>query len=209
VSPQRLRIDLHLHSRHSPDCFTTLDRLATCAREVGLDRIALTDHNTAAGALELARREPELVIVGQETKTSEGEVIGLFLNASLPSGGRPEDVMDVIHAMGGLTYLAHPFDRRRASFAPERVLELADRIDIIEVYNAWCGADANRTAAELAFALGKVGATGSDAHSVHELGRSWMEIEPYDGPQDFLEKLGQARHVVTELSGTGRRASER
>jgi predicted metal-dependent phosphoesterase TrpH len=206
VSPARLRIDLHLHSRHSPDSFTTLDRLASRAREVGLDRIALTDHNTAEGALELARREPELVIVGEEVKTAEGEVIGLFLNGSLPGGGHPEEVMDLIHAMGGLTYLAHPFDRRRASFEPERVVELADRIDVVEVYNAWCEPSANRAAAELAFALGKVGATGSDAHSVHELGHSWMEIEPYEGPGDFLEKLAQARHVVTELSGTARRA---
>lgn len=205
-APHRLRVDLHLHSRFSGDSFTTLDRLAQGARGVGLDRIALTDHNTAAGALELARREPGLTIVGEEVRTSEGEVIGLFLNASIPAGGRPEEVMDLIHHMGGLTYLAHPLDRRRASFSPERVTELAPRIDIIEVYNAWCEAAANRAAAELAFSLGKVGATGSDAHAVQELGRSWMEIEPYRGPGDFLEKLRAARHFVTELSGTGRRA---
>lgn len=200
-------MDLHLHSRWSPDSWTTLERLVARCREVGLDRIALTDHNTAEGALELRTREPALAIVGEEVKTSEGEIIGLFLSASVPAGGRPEEVCDVVHAMGGLTYAAHPFDRRRASFRPERLVELAARIDVVEVYNPWCEPGANRAAAELARELGKPGATGSDAHTTAELGRSWMEMEPFEGPQDFLEKLAGARHVVTEVSGTGRRGS--
>jgi hypothetical protein len=33
-----------------------------------------------------------------------------------------------------------------------------------------------------------------------------MEIEEYTSPEDFLEKLRHARHVVTSSSGTGRRA---
>jgi hypothetical protein len=54
--------------------------------------------------------------------------------------------------------------------------------------------------------LEKVSATGSDAHAASELGRSWMEIEDYTTPEDFLDKLRHARHVVTASSGTGRRA---
>ena len=199
-------MDLHLHSRWSHDSSTTLEALVARCRELGLDRIALTDHNTAAGALELRRLEPELCIAGEEVKTAEGEVIGLFVSATVPPYGRPEEVCDLIHAMGGLTYLAHPFDHHRARFSPERVVELAPRIDIIETYNAWTHPSANAAAASLCAELGKVPATGSDAHAPHELGRSWMEIEPYSGPADFLEKLRDARHVVTELSGRGRRA---
>lgn len=199
-------MDLHLHSRWSHDSWTTLEKLIARCRELGLDRIALTDHNTAEGALELQRLAPRLAIVGEEVKTSEGEIIGLFINASIAKGGRPEEVCDVIHAMGGLTYAAHPFDRRRANFRPERLMELAARIDIVETYNAWCDPGANRAAAALARELGKPGATGSDSHAPFEMGRSWMEIETYEEPGDFLEKLGRARHRVTELSGTGRRA---
>jgi predicted metal-dependent phosphoesterase TrpH len=108
--------------------------------------------------------------------------------------------------MGGLTYLPHPLDRRRANFRPERVIEMAQRVDIIETYNPWCDAAANAAAARLAADLGKVVATGSDAHGIQELGRSWMEIEDYKGPADFLEKLRSARHIVNASSGTGRRA---
>jgi predicted metal-dependent phosphoesterase TrpH len=114
--------------------------------------------------------------------------------------------MDMIHGMGGLTYVPHPLDRRRANFRAERMVKLASRIDIIETYNPWCDAAANRGAAELAEELDKVAATGSDSHSADELGRSWMEMEEYSGAKDFLEKLRFARHVVTASSGTGRRA---
>jgi predicted metal-dependent phosphoesterase TrpH len=114
--------------------------------------------------------------------------------------------MDLIHEMGGLSYIPHPLDRHRANFRLERILELADRIDIIETYNAWCEPAENEAAARLAAELGKVTATGSDAHAAHELGRSWMEIEDYTSPLDFLEKLRSARHVITASSGTGRRA---
>src|ERR671923_228207 len=88
----------------------------------------------------------------------------------------------------------------------QQLIDRATRIDIIETYNPWCDADVNRAAANLADELGKVAATGSDSHSAEELGRSWMEMEEYDGVADFLEKLRHARHVVTASSGTGRRA---
>ncbi len=201
-----MRVDLHLHSQFSPDGRSSLDELILRCAEVGLDRIALTDHNTVEGALALAQMAPDLAIVGEEAKTREGEVIGLFITGLLPPYIPAEDVMDLIHGMGGLTYMPHPLDRRRSNFRPDRIVDLADRIDIIETYNAWCEPAANQAAARLAGELGKVAATGSDSHAAHELGRSWMEIEDYRSPQDFLEKLRHARHVVTASSGTGRRA---
>jgi predicted metal-dependent phosphoesterase TrpH len=201
-----LRVDLHLHSYFSHDGKSSLEQLVARAGECRLDRIALTDHNTVEGALQLAKLAPQLAIVGEEIKTTEGEVIGLFISERVRPFLKPEEAMDMIHDMGGLTYVPHPLDRTRANFIPERVVALAPRIDIIETYNPWCEPEANRAAARLADDLGKVTATGSDSHSAEELGRSWMEMEDFTGPADFLEKLRYARHVVTASSGTGRRA---
>ena len=201
-----VRVDLHLHSRYSPDSATSLEALIERCREVGLDRIALTDHNVVEGSLKLAAMAPTLAIVGEEAKTREGEVIGLFITDRIPPYLRPEEAMDLIHQMGGLVYVPHPLDRNRANYSAERLVELASRIDIVEVYNPWAEAAVNRAARELATELGKVTASGSDSHGVKELGRSWMEIDDFDGPADFLEKLAHARHVVTADSGTGRRS---
>lgn len=201
-----MRVDLHLHSHFSHDGQSSLEELIARCAKCGLDRIALTDHNTVEGALALAKIAPELAIVAEEAKTHEGEVIGLFINKRIPPYLPPADAMDMIHGMGGLTYMPHPLDRNRSHFSPDRIVELAGKIDIIETYNPWCDAAANQAAARLAADLHKVAATGSDSHSADELGRSWMEIEDYTCPQDFLEKLRHARHVVTTSSGSGRRA---
>jgi hypothetical protein len=193
-----IRVGLHLHSRYSPDSITPLERIVERARELGLERLALTDHETAEGALELKRREPELTIVGQETKTTEGEVIGLFIDRTIEAYRPAEDVLDEIHALGGITYLAHPLDRRRARFAPHRVAELASRVDVIEVHNQWSDAGANQAAADLARDLGIPGACGSDAHAPPELGHCWLEMAEFDGAEGFLAALPGARIVIAE-----------
>ena len=204
--PASLKVDLHLHSEYSADSSTSLEALIARCRELGLHRIALTDHNTAEGALHLARLAPELTIVAEEVRTTEGEVVGLFITETIPPRLGPEETMGRIHEMGGLTYVVHPFDRNRASWSPRRLAELADSVDIVEVYNPWADSSANRAAADFARELDKVTAVGSDAHGLAELGRSWMEIERFSGAADFLEKLRRARAVITDLSDTGRRA---
>lgn len=200
------KVDFHMHSRYSHDSSTTLELLAARAREVGLDRIALTDHNTAEGALRFVEEEPELAIAGEEVKTVEGEVIGLFITGPLRTWQKPEFVMDQIHDMGGLVYVPHPFDRWRANFMPHRLVALADRIDIIEAYNQWADPGANAAAEKMAADLGKAMAYGSDAHSPAELGHSWMEVRPFAGPADLLANLAGAIFHRSEVSGTQRRA---
>ncbi len=149
---------------------------------------------------------PELAIVGEEVRTTEGDIIGLFIDGTIARDGTPEAVCDLIHEMGGLTYACHPFDRRRVRFSPERLVELAPHLDVIETHNSWADDGANRAAADVCRDLGKIGAAGSDAHAASELGRCWMEMEPYDGVADFLDKLARARHVIHTRAASGRRA---
>jgi predicted metal-dependent phosphoesterase TrpH len=204
LSPRQIRVGLHLHSRYSPDSITPLERIVARARELGLERVALTDHETAEGALELKRMEPELAIVGQETKTTEGEIIGLFIDRTIEPYRPPEEVLDEIHALGGVTYLAHPLDRRRYRFAPHRIAELAPRVDVIEVHNQWSDSDANRAAADLALELGIPGACGSDAHAPPELGHCWMEMPEFFDAAGFLAAIREARMVIAAPAARAR-----
>ncbi|MGH7876323.1 MAG: PHP domain-containing protein [Candidatus Dormibacteraceae bacterium] len=201
-----LRIDLHLHSSYSPDSRTSLGELIAACRELRLDRIALTDHNTVDGAVRLRSLAPELTIIGEEIRTTEGEIIGLFMTAAVPTGATPEEACDLIHQMGGLTYAAHPFDRRRAHFEAGRMRDLASVIDIVETYNPWCTPEANQAAQAFCIECGKVGASGSDAHGVAELGLSWMELAAFSSPEEFLFNLARAKHVITDRSGVRLRA---
>src|SRR5437879_13095203 len=100
-----LRVDLHLHSNFSHDGRSSLQELIDRARECRIDRLALTDHNTVDGALNFVRLAPKIAIAGEEVKTLEGEVIGLFITSRVPPFLAPEEAIDPRHTMSGCTSL--------------------------------------------------------------------------------------------------------
>jgi len=194
-----LKVDLHLHTHFSPDCDTPPQRLVARCLEVGLNCIAVTDHNTIRGALETRRIAPFRVIVGQEVKTSQGEIIGLFLQEEIPPGLDPLETVERIKAQGGLVVLPHPCDPFRASViqqgALEEVLPLADIIEVFNARNTLEAAD--RRARQLAEEYGLVMSAVSDAHTLQEVGHTYVEMPPFDGtPQAFKEALAQGRLVT-------------
>jgi predicted metal-dependent phosphoesterase TrpH len=111
------KADTHIHTSYSDGLMTPEAVVEFAANETGLNVIAITDHNTAEGAFvaqAYARRyAPQLeVMIGQEVTTREGDILGLFLTASLPSFETAAEAITAIHAQGGLAIAAHPFSRR-------------------------------------------------------------------------------------------------
>ena len=120
---KELFADLHVHSHHSADCAVPVADLLARARELGIDVLAICDHNSVAGGLEgraLADRYGVRVIVGEEVKTAEGELIGLFLEETIPAGMSFAETIAAIRAQGGVVYVPHPFDRLH--FVPSRAV---------------------------------------------------------------------------------------
>lgn len=189
------RLDLHVHSSASFDCRVPPLQVARRCRALGLDPTVLTDHDTIAGALELKQAGLN-VIVGQEVTTTQGELIGLFLTDPIPSGLTPDRAVQRIHRQGGLVYLEHPYDSRRRRLREEAVERLADEIDVVEVWNGRSDAEANRQAEDLCLTLGAAPAAGSDAHTLPEIGRAYVELGDFEGAADFLRKLREARVVI-------------
>ena len=108
------RADLHLHTTASDGLMTPEETVEIIARHTRLAVIAITDHDTAEGAL-LARdyaRRHKLdieVVVGQEVSTDEGDVLALFIETTLPLFRTAGAAIDAIHRAGGLAVAAHPF----------------------------------------------------------------------------------------------------
>ena len=73
------KVDLHSHTIYSRDCLTPVAALIERARALGLDKIAVTEHNNLDGALAAKKLAPDLVIVGEEIKTTHGEIIAYFV----------------------------------------------------------------------------------------------------------------------------------
>jgi predicted metal-dependent phosphoesterase TrpH len=110
------KADTHIHTTFSDGKATPAEIVEYVASVTDLRVIAVTDHDTAEGALAardyaLARRLPLEVIVGQEVTTDEGDVVGLFLQHTLPAYYTARAAIDAIHAQGGLAVAVHPFSR--------------------------------------------------------------------------------------------------
>jgi predicted metal-dependent phosphoesterase TrpH len=181
---------------YSPDCRTEPSAILARCRTVGLDRLAVTDHDSAEGGLALQWLDPELAIVGQECTTMGGDVIGLFIHETIPKLLPLAEAVAAIKAQGGLVYVPHVVDRFRNGVGAERLRKIAQDVDILEVFNARAPLQRfNREARVLCDHYGLVAAAGSDAHEASELGSTHILIEPFEGPQDLLEKLSRATWV--------------
>jgi predicted metal-dependent phosphoesterase TrpH len=191
-----VRVDCHLHTALSGDAVTSIDQLAERVEQERLDVVFITDHNVTAAAVAAAQRGiGARVIVGEEIRTREGDVIGLFLTERIPYVLPLAEVTGLIRDQGGLIYLPHPFDPGRSSLGPVANRLCAEgRADVIEVFNAKIeDQDRNRQAAELAARYGVPGGAGSDAHDPEGIGAAYLEMPDFDGPGDFVAALPFAK----------------
>lgn len=188
-------VDLHLHTSASHDCLSEPRAVVEAAREAGLDRIAVTDHNEVEGALAARSLDAALVIVGEEVRTAEGlDLIGLFLHRRIAPGASFRETAEAIRAQGGIVYLPHPFDARRGT--DEAFLQgRADLVDVVEGFNARVhDAGANRRARTWADDQGLPLGAGSDAHLLSEIGRGRVRLPPFrEDPRELLASLARGR----------------
>jgi hypothetical protein len=194
---QLIDVDLHMHTDHSHDCATPVEVLLATAHTQGLGAIAVTDHNEISGALEAHAQGPAAgvkVIVGEEVKTAgEGEVIGLFIEEKIPRGLSLSDTVAEIRRQGGLVYVPHPFDRMHSVPDYEHLLKILDEVDAIEVFNPRVAIGAfNEEAARFAAKYRILAGAGSDSHVAQGLGSVRIRMREFDGPDEFLQSLGEA-----------------
>lgn len=171
-------VDLHTHSRASFDSLAGTREMMAKAVRLGLTHLAITDHERIDGAQAAAAVAPPglQVIVGEEIRTADGDLLGLFLRDAVVPGLSAAETAAAIREQGGVVGLPHPFDSFRSSGGSkagqvERTLEeLASLVDYVEIHNARAYRDANPLAGAFAQRHGLPGVASSDAHSVLELG---------------------------------------
>ena len=190
-----MKADLHVHTEYSLDCGTPLDKIVGRCIEKGVNCIAIADHGTAEGALKLQKTAPITIIVAEEILTPHGEIMGLFLKETIPSGLSVAETITRIKDQGGLVSIPHPFDIFRQSALRNHIIEeIADQIDIIEVFNAR-SLPPQQSAKARAFASkhGIIQGAGSDAHTLREIGNAYVEMPEFKGKDDFLKALAMGK----------------
>jgi predicted metal-dependent phosphoesterase TrpH len=186
----RAFIDLHCHTSTSFDSLASPESVVRAAASRGLTHLAITDHDRIEGALRARDAAPDglAVIVGEEIRTADGDLIALFLETPVAPGRSARDTIAEVRAQGGLVGIPHPFDRFRGSMLKDPRLEAIGRmVDWVEAYNARVvGGSGNERAAEFAHDLELPGVAVSDAHTSLEVGVAYTALEGDPSTPDGL-----------------------
>ncbi len=194
--------DFHIHTRFSRDSILAEDKFIRIALERGLTHVAVTNHNNVEGAMAVRDRVAALgltdrltVILGEEVSTADGEVVGVFLQRTIPRGLSADETADAIHEQGGLVSIPHPFDPFRASHIRREPLERlaeAGKIDMVEVFNSRVTFQRhNQDAAEFAARYRIPGIACSDSHSSFEIAMSFNALPAFDSADELRAGLAE------------------
>src|SRR3989337_574007 len=126
----KYKIDLHTHSIISHDGGLSAEHYTNIIEKRILDFIAITDHNETRFARIMQQKLGQRIIVGEEIGTTEGEIIGLFLQNTIPGGLTPEKTVQEIKAQNGLVYIPHPFETFRKGLQRDTLERIVKYIDI-------------------------------------------------------------------------------
>lgn len=177
-----IKLDLHVHSKYSDDAIGTPKEIMKSVKKKGLQGFALTDHNTIDGALKAVKElssKDFIIIPSIEISTGNGHLLGLNLTSDIPRGLPVEETVERIIDAGGTPIVPHLY-RNMSGIKKERLKNIKDRIDAIEVYNGCSQPKTNIQTARVAteFQLGGTG--GSDSHIPEYAGYAYTIIDTTD-----------------------------
>jgi predicted metal-dependent phosphoesterase TrpH len=191
-----IKVDFHSHTSFSKDSQTSPERIIAAARRRGLDRLVITDHNSIGGAQVAQRLAPDLVIVGEEIETQAGEILASFVTEEIPRGLPVKEVIRRLRQQGAFISVSHPFDHSRSGFLLIDLNDIAPLVDAIEVFNARCVfARTNQLAQEYARAHHLAGTAGSDGHIAWEVGRTYLQVPPFNSAEELRQVIAQGEPV--------------
>lgn len=181
-------MDLHIHSQHSFDSKASPQDILAEAKRKGLHIIGVTDHGTRKGALEIKKLAKGIqVLVGQEVKTEQGDILVFNIDQDLEQGLDVEKTCRQAKELGGFIIIPHPFDplRQVTGKATEKIVKY---VDCIEGFNAKCFFGwSNKKAQEFAASRRLPAIASSDAHRPEEVGSAFTLVEGDDVFQSIKE----------------------
>lgn len=196
-------LDLHNHTRYSPDSRVSPRDLVALARKIGLQGVAITDHNAVDGireAEEAAGRDL-LLVPGIEVSTKDGHVLGYGVREVVPRDLSASETIERIVALGGVAVAAHPY--RFWSGLGEAVV-VATPFRAYETCNGRTLRRGNARARKLARTRGIGETGGSDSHFLEEVAKSITSVNGGPmGVDGILQQIGQGKTRAQGLDRGG------
>jgi predicted metal-dependent phosphoesterase TrpH len=199
-----LSVELHTHSALSHDGRDPVEALLARAEAVGLDGLAVTDHDAIEASLDAAARAEEYGLVGipgMEVSTAAGHVLALGVRELVPAGLPFAETLDRIHDQGGIAVVPHPFQNSRHGVASRIDRDELATADAIEVYNSrLLTGIANYRARRFAAMRDLPMTAGSDAHIAEMVGRAVTDVAATERTAGAI--LDAVREGHTSVTGS-------
>ena len=193
-----IKADFHVHSIGSWDSLSKGEDLYRRAKEIGLGKLIITDHNSISEPLRLQKMYPDFVIVGEEILTTKAEILAIFVKEEIPKDIEPLEAFKRLKDQGAFISLSHPYAPLRFRWTEEEMLEYQPYLDAIEIANARNLPSMNLSAQKFAAEHGFCGTAGSDAHGVPELGAMGLELPDFSTADELRESIKMAKVFGTE-----------
>ncbi len=195
------KLEFHCHTNASKDSLADPANLIRVTRRKGIDRLVITDHNSIAGARAAQLLDAELIIIGEEIMTTQGELLAAFVKEEIPARLTPRETIKRLKDQDAFISVSHPFDELRAGgWRESDLLEILPDVDAIEVFNSRCMFPRfNLRARAFAERYNTPGTVGSDAHAAFEAGRSTLTLEAF-ADADGLRRVIRAAKISTRRS---------
>jgi predicted metal-dependent phosphoesterase TrpH len=175
-----LSVELHAHSALSYDGRDPVELLLAQAQAVGLDALAVTDHDEIDASLRAAELADDYGLVGipgMEVTSADGHVLAIGVDSAVPAGLPFSDTLTEIRDRGGIAIVPHPFQSSRSGVAPNVSRAELASADAIEVYNSrLLTGRANRKAEKFARRNDLPMTAGSDAHIAEMVGQAVTRV---------------------------------
>ncbi|HTY15753.1 MAG TPA: PHP domain-containing protein [Methanoregulaceae archaeon] len=190
--------DLHVHSNYSKDGESSIQEIIRRAEIIGLDAIAITDHDTIDGAkMALTIETDVLIIPGIEISTKQGHLLALGTLVRYPAGLDVLDTIAMAREQGAVLILPHPYHMWRHGVA-RHFRAAINAVDAVEAFNSrYIVGAANRKAAKVARRLGKPVVGGSDAHNARYLGYGKTLVDADPDVASILKAIKQGNSYAT------------
>lgn len=184
-------LDPHIHSTYSSDSTASPRDILKRAKKIGLDAIAVADHNTIKGSLATIKEakdfEDFVVVPAMEVSSSKGHIVALGIKEDVEKGLSPEATVEKIRSLGGIAVAAHPFVSYREGLC-DNVKDLD--IDAIETLNSrYIFGYSNWRAKNLAERRNLPEIGSSDAHFVGAIGSCVTEFEADFSYESIIEAI--------------------
>ncbi len=182
------KFDLHIHSTCSThkiwgiDGINTPQEIVEMAVRVGLDGIAIADHNTVKGSKIAIKYVKEknislLVIPAAEVRSEVGDILAIGINEDIKKGLSVLETIDAIKDQNGIAIAAHPYKYNTKISAELKKITIGSQFDALEVFNSDVNIKRNYKAKLLAEQLNKPGVANSDAHCIRSLGYTYTKLD--------------------------------